>query len=807
MEELETTSLATQHSLLLEERLRGAVHGPTSFSGLFNGTANRVNEYASFLGSDEDAEHGDRAVPLQRWVSNIGRIMPAGVQIEPRKLEIGMPPPARRAAAGAPSVPQPRPQQPPPHPQHPPQQHQQQRAEQPASQRPHAGGLSAVAEAPPEQPAPAPEPIARAAPVPGNPLKIRLKFARGSSVPRGSPDKPISPEAAAALVQSARQLGAGLHPPLSPIPAGWAHVVSCATPPPTAQGGAAGAGGGAISPFETVSAEEFGQLASGSAEAAAPAAGGALTVPAGPAQEPAGQLPQQAGLPAQPASDAAPGRSEPQREQQAAQPQQQQQQQESERRQGAHTRQPSPPAAAAGAKRPTPPAQPSNSAAQGPGPAVKRRKSPAAAGAPEPAAAAGALAAASPAVTDTPGVLPEGSVAPSTGPTGGSHPLARLLNNNTAAVPAAAQQQPAAHAAVSEHRRCSATPTGEQRPSAAEPQQPQQQAVPQWAAEALAGRSDDSRLGVVAALLPPALQQAAGGELSGSRMVQSLQEEGKKLKKFAEKKMRDGRPTHVSSMFLCQSCVKFLTVAAIMEGHPAKYSRESTSSMYSQTASLLDSCAHNAGRADGPPMITAGIALLAQRLAAVARLRAAYCLRTEGMQQVAAFRAALEKASGETYQRPSPTDSNTSTSISVPLDAASNAAAAAKPAGTAGSNPSRSSTPTGGRGRAAPPAAAAGGAKAPPAPAEALVGMPKAVLERQLLAAQHSQAMATALSAFAKSSERLREFMGQAAAQSNVQGLKVAAATLLLSADAGMGPAASVLAFAKDALDAVMQMQ
>lgn len=32
-----------------------------------------------------------------------------------------------------------------------------------------------------------------------------------------------------------------------------------------------------------------------------------------------------------------------------------------------------------------------------------------------------------------------------------------------------------------------------------------------------------------------------------------LQEEGKKLKKFAEKKMRDGRPTHVSSMFLCQA--------------------------------------------------------------------------------------------------------------------------------------------------------------------------------------------------------------------------------------------------------------
>lgn len=49
--------------------------------------------------------------------------------------------------------------------------------------------------------------------------------------------------------------------------------------------------------------------------------------------------------------------------------------------------------------------------------------------------------------------------------------------------------------------------------------------------------------------------------------------------------------------------------------------------MYSQTASLLDSCAHNAGRAEGPTMITAAISLLAQRLAAVARLRAAYCLR------------------------------------------------------------------------------------------------------------------------------------------------------------------------------------
>jgi hypothetical protein len=49
--------------------------------------------------------------------------------------------------------------------------------------------------------------------------------------------------------------------------------------------------------------------------------------------------------------------------------------------------------------------------------------------------------------------------------------------------------------------------------------------------------------------------------------------------------------------------------------------------MYSQTASLLDSCAHAASRAEGPQLITGAIGLLAQRLAAVARLRAAFCLR------------------------------------------------------------------------------------------------------------------------------------------------------------------------------------
>lgn len=50
--------------------------------------------------------------------------------------------------------------------------------------------------------------------------------------------------------------------------------------------------------------------------------------------------------------------------------------------------------------------------------------------------------------------------------------------------------------------------------------------------------------------------------------------------------------------------------------------------MYSQTATLLDSCAHSAARAEGPAMITRALCLLAQRLAAVARMRAAYVLRS-----------------------------------------------------------------------------------------------------------------------------------------------------------------------------------
>jgi hypothetical protein len=173
--------------------------------------------------------------------------------------------------------------------------------------------------------------------------------------------------------------------------------------------------------------------------------------------------------------------------------------------------------------------------------------------------------------------------------------------------------------------------------------------------------------------------------------------------------------------------------------------------MYSQTASLLDSCAHNAARAEGPALITRAITLLAQRLAAVARLRAAHCLRAEGAALATALRAAFEKGSGETFQRPSPTDSNTSASISIPLDGSGKAPAAHRSASVP--------LPGAAVARAGPEGGAGAAAVLP------LVGMPKALLERQLVAAQHSGAVLGALSSFAHSGQQLREYLAEAAAQ------------------------------------------
>jgi hypothetical protein len=49
--------------------------------------------------------------------------------------------------------------------------------------------------------------------------------------------------------------------------------------------------------------------------------------------------------------------------------------------------------------------------------------------------------------------------------------------------------------------------------------------------------------------------------------------------------------------------------------------------------------------------------------------------------------------------------------------------------------------------------------------------------------------------------------LAPACLQGSQAGLKAAAAALLLSADAGMGPAGAILSLAKEALDAIMALQ
>jgi hypothetical protein len=91
----------------------------------------------------------------------------------------------------------------------------------------------AQAAAPHARPAhsPSPPPVvqAQASPVPGKPLKIRLKIARAGSEQRGTPpDGGVAAVAAAAadpqgVLRAVRQLGADR--PLSPIPASWAETL------------------------------------------------------------------------------------------------------------------------------------------------------------------------------------------------------------------------------------------------------------------------------------------------------------------------------------------------------------------------------------------------------------------------------------------------------------------------------------------------------------------------------------------------------------------------------------------------------
>ena len=53
-----------------------------------------------------------------------------------------------------------------------------------------------------------------------------------------------------------------------------------------------------------------------------------------------------------------------------------------------------------------------------------------------------------------------------------------------------------------------------------------------------------------------------------------MQDEGRRLKRFAEKKMVGDRHTHVSCTFLLSSGLKFLAAAGIMDANPRKFNRE-----------------------------------------------------------------------------------------------------------------------------------------------------------------------------------------------------------------------------------------
>jgi len=160
----------------------------------------------------------------------------------------------------------------------------------------------------------------------------------------------------------------------------------------------------------------------------------------------------------------------------------------------------------------------------------------------------------------------------------------------------------------------------------------------------------------------------------------------------------------------------------------------------------------------------------------------------------AAFRTAVESAHGETFQRPSPTDSNVSATVTIPLEGGSpggelhnhqqqlpqqaggvGAAAAARKkqqGGSAASSPSNARLAAvgagGGKKRGADEPAsgvAAGAAAAPP-----LLVLPKRITDRELGMAGHMQGVMAALSALGRSSERLREYLGKAAAEVGLAG-------------------------------------
>lgn len=123
-------------------------------------------------------------------------------------------------------------------------------------------------------------------------------------------------------------------------------------------------------------------------------------------------------------------------------------------------------------------------------------------------------------------------------------------------------------------------------------------------------------------------------------------------------------------------------------------------------------------------------------------------LLSELNRDVLAFRNAVETARGETFQRPSPTDSNVSATMALPLEAGSPGGAAA--AGAAGAAAGRKKSPPqpagvsspAASGRAAPAGGKRSGSGGSGRAEEAgpqLLGMPRAIVDRELAMASHMQ--------------------------------------------------------------------
>lgn len=265
-----------------------------------------------------------------------------------------------------------------------------------------------------------------------------------------------------------------------------------------------------------------------------------------------------------------------------------------------------------------------------------------------------------------------------------------------------------------------------------------------------------------------------------------LQEQGRKMKRLSERKAAEAggaggpRPTHVSAFFLAQAGLKFLASAAALEGE--RKGAASAPLLYRQTAALLDTAARSAAAASGPPLVTAATALLCERLAAFARLRSAHLRRGELGRRRARVSAAVERGVGETFSRPSPTDSNVS---STPL-----------PAGGAGGGPR---TPPGARGRGdgdggrRPDDRAAAG----PSPGRTTWWPCRARgPEAELAAAAEMQHLFLALSGLARSSDTASPRLCPARGRGGQRRRGAAgAAALLAGADGGLAPAAMLSAW------------